>query len=1063
MRRRQPVSRSLFATLLALALTPAALSLGCSDDGSGGAPSTDAVGDSLADAGGDAGGDAGSDAIDPDTYTWPVALQPLAVPASSEWRADFAISSDAWDPFVGRQDGEFSYLVPRWVKATVVLSDPEKVYFQDSKKLLFHNDFVRKHLPPYKAATDAEIAAAALREDGQKLAFAVVLLPPDPSVLEFGVQLIRDDAIHPEMVRRLYQTVVAHVKHHSGSDLDAFYMPTYAQAATAKQFESWLAGKGVQLSDPGRWGGPTCYADGWAVGRLVRATAENLQAKVAAGEIAATDVLLLDAVPAEVPIVAGLLTESPTTPNSHAALLAQNLGIPFAPLSTDADRAAAAERVGQTVLLRARSGSPWDGGCEVLLRDAAPLGASKDALLALKKPAPLDLPAMQQAGTPLLDTKGLGKGDAGKVGGKAAGYGVLRAALPQSTRHAAALTFDVWNAFLDAPSGGSTLRAALAAELKGLSWPVAPQTLAERAAKCRALIEQTPWPAALGKDVVAALQKADFAAPDQGAGAAFLPTMKLRFRSSTNVEDSATFSGAGLYDSYSGCLADDLDADEAGPSACDPGKGEERGALRAIRRVYASFYNDRALGERLRHGVEEAKVGMAVLVHRSFPDALELANGVATLRAGDWSHQVKAVTQQGALSVTNAAPGAEPELVDLYISKQGEVSPTFHTGSSLLPLGAKVMTWPGDYVALGKQLFAVQQLWQAKTNESLDFEYKRVDVAGGSPTLVLKQVRPLPSPQAGKTAPFLLGDSLQLCTFEGEAGDVWEIARGKLRLEVTLRAGAFDPKAAPGLLAALKMRHRGPDGTVVETAGSIDAGGTSTLAGWKVTTTVASGWEPPHHDVAHAFTAASAAGTGATYSLRARLPEQVGVEQALLPGNELQWELVVTHPSPVPYLDWNGALKTREQDIVRLWACPSGALPAGGKEVSKTVQGPGGLEVSTTFRWPAPPKGPTAGYTAPNIGWVQTTLKGLTTTPLVLTSDFAQHQRPGHHNFDGMYLFEPRLDLADTFGGRKPSVTAAQLAELEKAGIVAIYVHEGADISNAMWIGKADGSWSKAE
>ncbi|NIP96537.1 MAG: hypothetical protein GWO24_25135, partial [Akkermansiaceae bacterium] len=40
---------------------------------------------------------------------------------------------------------------------------------------------------------------------------------------------------------------------------------------------------------------------------------------------------------------------------------------------------------------------------------------------------------------------------------------------------------------------------------------------------------------------------------------------KIRFRSSTNVEDSK-FVGAGLYDSFSGCIADDTDGDEIGPS-----------------------------------------------------------------------------------------------------------------------------------------------------------------------------------------------------------------------------------------------------------------------------------------------------------------------------------------------------------------------------------------------------------------------------------------------------------------------------------------------------------------
>lgn len=110
------------------------------------------------------------------------------------------------------------------------------------------------------------------------------------------------------------------------------------------------------------------------------------------------------------------------------------------------------------------------------------------------------------------------------------------------------------------------------------------------------------------------------------------PRGKLRFRSSTNVEDSEQFTGAGLYDSYSGCLLDDLDGDTDGPSLCDPSEPAERGVFRALRRVFASFYNDNAVLERLRHGVNETSVGMAVLVHPSFPDEIEWANGVATLQ-----------------------------------------------------------------------------------------------------------------------------------------------------------------------------------------------------------------------------------------------------------------------------------------------------------------------------------------------------------------------------------------------------------------------------------------------
>ncbi|HRZ38204.1 MAG TPA: hypothetical protein P5534_17815, partial [Candidatus Paceibacterota bacterium] len=130
------------------------------------------------------------------------------------------------------------------------------------------------------------------------------------------------------------------------------------------------------------------------------------------------------------------------------------------------------------------------------------------------------------------------------------------------------------------------------------------------------------------------------------------------------------FTGAGLYDSFSGCLADDLDGENYGPCRCDATESKGRGVFRAIKKVYASFYNDNAFLERLRLGVDEAHAGMGLLVHGSTPDETELANGVATLTAQltpmGWSVRGTLVTQPGAASVTNPDDNATPETVEFY-------------------------------------------------------------------------------------------------------------------------------------------------------------------------------------------------------------------------------------------------------------------------------------------------------------------------------------------------------------------------------------------------------------
>ena len=109
----------------------------------------------------------------------------------------------------------------------------------------------------------------------------------------------------------------------------------------------------------------------------------------------------------------------------------------------------------------------------------------------------------------------------------------------------------------------------------------------------------------------------------------FDPARKIRFRSSSNAEDSKTFVGAGLYDSFSGCLLDDIDGNTKGPLQMRSYRVQGAGRLPAIRKAYASFYNDNGFLERLRHGIDESQVAMGLLVHYSAPDETEMANGVA--------------------------------------------------------------------------------------------------------------------------------------------------------------------------------------------------------------------------------------------------------------------------------------------------------------------------------------------------------------------------------------------------------------------------------------------------
>ena len=197
-------------------------------------------------------------------------------------------------------------------------------------------------------------------------------------------------------------------------------------------------------------------------------------------------------------------------------------------------------------------------------------------------------------------------------------------------------------------------------------------------------------------------------------------------------------------------LHDDTDGDEVGPSHCDPLQPKERGVFRAMRKVYASFYNLNATLERLRHGIDESRVGMALLVHHSFPDEIEAANGVATgeLR-GSTSFMffpTRMVSQVGANSITNPSGGSLPEIVDLdawFSTNSSGAVPTHIQRSSLLLLGEDtVMTWEDDYAAFGRMFVDIAvEVNRPNTDQELEFEYKKLTTG----ERVIKQVRHVPN------------------------------------------------------------------------------------------------------------------------------------------------------------------------------------------------------------------------------------------------------------------------------------------------------------------------------
>lgn len=902
---------------------------------------------------------------------------------------------------------EAHYDTPRWVKFAIVLNDPGRVHFQDSGKHPFHYEFATQRLAPFIGLSRPAFDALSLRRTGQQVVLGTVLFPPRPNFVEYAVQFVGLDAYTPDEISGWFDAVKAAV--HAESGAGAVYMPAYEQLAATRDHAAEFAARGITVTSLDRWVRTShVYASGWGLGCLKFFPAAEIAAAFADGRLRSDDILLTDGVPAETPLVAGIVSLLPSTPNAHTAILAQSLGIPFVHVPDAAGQARLQQLVGRKIVLRAMVA--FDQGTVTVIDVQDTLEPALEAeLLALKAPTPIDFAPKQTFGAISAPTAALTPDDIKWFGGKASNYGLLRRTIPTHCPDAIALSFDLWDAFLDQTlPGGATLRAEIADRLTPFpSYPPAITPLKTALAGIRTLFTETAdFTAAQRQSLTTAL-------------AGFTPGRKIRFRSSTNVEDAETFTGAGLYDSFSGCLLDDLDADTTGPSACDPGEPQERGVFRAIRKVYASFYNDNAYLARLRHRVDETKVGMGVLVHHSFPDEEELANGVATFDyrfSFGTSLSGRMVTQLGAESVTNPDGTSLPEVVEVF-AYNDSADLTLRQYSSRVPLGAAVMNWPDDHRGFLTLFRTVGQGWRLlhpeKSSFLLDFEYKK-DVNLG---LVVKQVRPIPV--AGSTTPataFLLDDPIVWTVAQKEAGDVfgnhrlkslWRLHARPLRMTATSLAG--------GIYGAGTLEY-------------VENGSLATLSG------PLSGWPVAGHSAdgtVNRWTIGQGADRRA-WELETPLTTTVtGATPPVFTLNDFDPMVTVTYATPMPTVDYDGTIRTTTTDVAFLE--PRRAVSPGSTLVRRSLPHGRGLRVETSFYWPDEPP-LAAGYTAPLVRFEETKIVNLTTGPIVLRGYYSQTYRPGHHNFTEDFIFEPGLE---------PGLPAATLAELAAMDIQYLHIQAG--------------------
>ncbi len=453
---------------------------------------------------------------------------------------------------------------------------------------------------------------------------------------------------------------------------------------------------------------------GTAMGKLRFMTAEELEEEIPSYR----DVLVLDSVPNDIAIVAALITAEFQTPLSHVNVLSQNRGTPNMALTGAMENEELRDLEDSWVELTVE-------GTAYSIREVTQEEAEQ--WWEENRPEPLDVTPMDLSVTEMtdaeliLDLEALSLGEAlaqavPAFGGKGSHYGGLTLIEGLPVPEAFVIPVYWYDRFMTAHGLWDVVDEMLADE----DFLGDAQVRDDRLAEVRELIEVAELETAFVDALMAEIEQDH---PDE----------RLRFRSSTNAEDVSGFNGAGLYTSITG----------------DP-NDPERPIEDAVRGVWASVWNFRAYEERAYFGIGHTDIGMALLVHHSFPD--EEANGVAiTANVYDTSGLEPAFyvnVQEGEESVVAPEPDVSTDQFLYYFELPGQPL-VFIQHSSLVADGESVLTTSETY-ELGTGLAAIHDFFLPVYGVSggfygMDVEFKFDDLdSGDEPTLWVKQARPYP-------------------------------------------------------------------------------------------------------------------------------------------------------------------------------------------------------------------------------------------------------------------------------------------------------------------------------
>ncbi len=478
-----------------------------------------------------------------------------------------------WHRLAARTDSS-AFARTEVVKFLVDLESRRRLWFTDTERYPYHYYFARDRLSgPGRPVKEHDLFNTfEYRDPGRRFEMGTITHYLDSGL--WTLELSSADTLSGERILRLHETLRAalwngeRLRFRPLSDLQERNIAGVRDRLPVAGTDEVFAGIRYQPLTTGRSFG---YL------RLVRGALD-------AATVRADQILVLAQLPEEIPVNAGVISTELQAPLGHIAILCANRGTPNMALRGALDRPDWQALDGQLVELAV-------GPQEFSLRPADP--ARAQAHWQKRRPKSIKVPQLDPAETRLLDVNSLRLKDSRFAGAKAAQLGEVSRIKGLVTPGG----FVIPVAHYLAQVRASRALDDLAARTAEAAFVADSKSRAQWLEQVRAVIERHPVDPQLVAQVAERIR-------------ATAPGSRWILRSSTNAEDLAGFTGAGLYRSIR-LKAGASDADIAA----------------ALRGVWASVWLQGAFEERAWHGVDHAAVAMAVLV-QPFVDGAT-ANGVA--------------------------------------------------------------------------------------------------------------------------------------------------------------------------------------------------------------------------------------------------------------------------------------------------------------------------------------------------------------------------------------------------------------------------------------------------